>query len=211
MSKSKASHAKCMLCKKHFLKENMVPVKMLRRSFFETLEEVAPHLSSRGFICFTDVKKKWTFHLKNKKKRNRGLSSPEEAITTNINEEFADKITFGERIADKVSEFGGSWSFLGYFTLFILMWVGLNTVQFFWGEFDPYPYIFLNLILSCLAAIQAPIIMMSQNRHAAKDRLQIEYDYEVNLKAALEIQEINQKLDHFLKIYQEQEEGKSPF
>lgn len=211
MSKSKAPHAKCMLCKKHFLKEHMVPVSMLRRSFFQTLAEAVPSLSSRGFICFGDVRKRWASYLKEKKKSQRILTLPEEALTTNINEEFAEQITFGERVADKVSEFGGSWAFLGCFTLFILFWVFLNTLPLILGAFDPYPYIFLNLMLSCLAAVQAPIIMMSQNRHAAKDRLQIEYDYAVNLKSASEIREIDQKIDNFLKMYQEQQGKKKEF
>lgn len=204
MSKSKASHAKCMLCQKHFLKENMVPVRMLRHSFFQTLQEFIPPLSSKGFICFSDVKKKWMYYLKNERKKQRLLSS-QEAAKTNINEEFAEQITFGERIADRVSEFGGSWTFLACFTLFIVIWAGINTTALIMEIFDPYPYIFLNLILSCLAAVQAPIIMMSQNRHAAKDRLQTEYDYAVNLQSAREIRDLNQKLDRFLKIQQHQQ------
>jgi len=102
--------------------------------------------------------------------------------------------SFGERIADRVAEFGGSWTFIGLFALVLVAWVVSNSL---WlrHPFDPYPYIFLNLMLSMLAAIQAPVIMMSQNRHAAKDRADAENDYAVNLKAELEILALHDKLD----------------
>ena len=105
--------------------------------------------------------------------------------------------TAGQRAADAVASFGGSWVFVGLFALTMLCWVGLNTALLSWrGQtFDPYPYILLNLFLSMLAAIQAPIILMSQNRQAQKDRLSVEHDYEVNLKAELEIMLLHQKID----------------
>ena len=109
----------------------------------------------------------------------------------------ADERTFGERVADRVAEFGGSWTFIFIFFFILMSWVVLNSyILANRGDaFDPYPYILLNLFLSMLAAIQAPIIMMSQNRQAAKDRLAAQYDYEVNLKAELEILSLHQKLD----------------
>ena len=105
--------------------------------------------------------------------------------------------TAGQRAADAVASFGGSWVFVGLFALTMLCWVGLNTALLtLRGQtFDPYPYILLNLFLSMLAAIQAPIILMSQNRQAQKDRLSVEHDYEVNLKAELEIMLLHQKID----------------
>jgi uncharacterized membrane protein len=101
--------------------------------------------------------------------------------------------TFGERIADHVASFGGSWSFIGLALLTIFGWIFMNVV---WHRaFDPYPFILLNLVLSCLAGLQAPIIMMSQNRHAARDRIDAQHDYEVNTKAELEIVALHAKLD----------------
>ncbi len=118
-------------------------------------------------------------------------------ISRNINLEFREKLTVGQRLADKVAAFGGSWTFIIIFGAFLAFWVIVNAVMLltFKSAFDPYPYIFLNLILSMLAAIQAPVIMMAQNRQAAKDRLTASNDYEVNLKAELEIMELHNKID----------------
>ena len=116
------------------------------------------------------------------------------AISRDVGQEHENTMTVGERLADKVASFGGSWTFLILFSTFILAWVGLNSVLLA-GGFDPYPYILLNLFLSMLASIQAPIIMMSQNRLSAKDRLEAAHDYEVNLKAEIEIMALHEKLD----------------
>jgi uncharacterized membrane protein len=117
------------------------------------------------------------------------------SVSRNINVEFQQSFTVGQRLADRVAEVGGSWGFIIGFLLFIVAWMLANTwIVFFWS-FDPYPFIFLNLILSLLAAIQAPVIMMSQNRQAAKDRLAATHDYEVNLKAEIEIAALHDKLD----------------
>jgi uncharacterized membrane protein len=116
------------------------------------------------------------------------------AVSRNINIEHEKSYTFGERLADKVASFGGSWTFLIMFAAILIGWVVLNSAMLA-GGFDPYPYILLNLFLSMLASIQAPIIMMSQNRLAAKDRLAAAHDYEVNLKAEIEIMALHEKLD----------------
>ena len=107
-------------------------------------------------------------------------------------------MTFGQRLADKVAAFGGSWTFISIFGAVMIIWVLLNSyilIRYGSKSFDPYPYILLNLFLSMLAAIQAPVILMSQNRQAFKDRMGAEHDYEVNLKAELEIMALNEKLD----------------
>jgi uncharacterized membrane protein len=119
-------------------------------------------------------------------------------ISRDANQAFDAHLTFGQRLADRVAAFGGSWTFILLFGAILLAWVVLNSwVLARRGEvFDPYPYILLNLVLSMLAALQAPIIMMSQNRQAAKDRLDAAHDYEVNLKAELEIRTLHDKLDH---------------
>lgn len=113
----------------------------------------------------------------------------------NVNELADQRMTVGERVADLVAKFGGSWTFIGCFMLFLVLWMAVNTVFLFVRPPDPYPYIFLNLILSCVAALQAPIIMMSQNRQAAKDRLQADQDFQVNIKAEFAIQQLHRKLD----------------
>ena len=113
----------------------------------------------------------------------------------NINEVADEKMSMGERIADLVARFGGSWTFIICFWLFLALWMLVNTAWFLAAPPDPYPYIFLNLILSCIAALQAPVIMMSQNRQAAKDRLQADQDYQVNIKAEFAIQQLHRKLD----------------
>jgi uncharacterized membrane protein len=118
-------------------------------------------------------------------------------ISRNTNRQFDEKLTFGQRLADKVASFGGSWTFILIFGGVLVFWVILNSfILIRRGDaFDPYPYILLNLFLSMLAALQAPVIMMSQNRQAAKDRLDAAHDYEVNLKAELEILGLHEKLD----------------
>lgn len=115
------------------------------------------------------------------------------ASTRNSNVAFDESLTFGQRVADKVAAFGGSWTFILTFLGILVCWIVVNSVM---GKpFDPYPYILLNLFLSMLAALQAPVIMMSQNRQAAKDRLDAQHDYEVNLKAEMEIMGLHTKMD----------------
>jgi uncharacterized membrane protein len=118
-------------------------------------------------------------------------------IVRNVNSVLEARQTWGERLSDRVAKFGGSWAFITIFLGMLIVWVVLNTVALthFGGGFDPYPYIFLNLILSMLAALQAPVILMSQNRQAARDRLAASLDYEVNLKAEVEIMALHEKLD----------------
>ena len=118
-------------------------------------------------------------------------------ISRDINREFEKRLTFGQRLADQVATFGGSWMFILIFAAILFLWVLLNSfILARRGEsFDPYPYILLNLFLSMLAAVQAPVILMSQSRQAAKDRMDAVHDYEVNLKAELEILSLHEKLD----------------
>ncbi|AMC33212.1 DUF1003 domain-containing protein [Janthinobacterium sp. B9-8] len=116
-------------------------------------------------------------------------------ISHNTNQKLNDTLTLGQRLADKIALFGGSWTFILIFLAILFAWIILNTLILTNKSFDPYPYVFLNLILSMLAALQAPVIMMSQNRHAAKDRAAAEHDYEVNLKSELEVLALNKKID----------------
>ena len=118
-------------------------------------------------------------------------------IARNTSQELAEQLTFGQRLADRVAAFGGSWIFISLFGAVLLVWIALNWFLLLRlnSTFDPYPYILLNLVLSMLAAIQAPVILMSQNRQAHKDRVDAEHDYEVNLKAELEIMALHEKVD----------------
>jgi uncharacterized membrane protein len=119
-------------------------------------------------------------------------------LSENIQDEIEADITFGQKLADKVAAFGGSWTFILTFFSFILIWILVNIWFIATRPFDPFPFILLNLILSCLAAIQAPVIMMSQNRLEQKDRKRGEHDYKINLKAELEIKLLSEKIDHLL-------------
>lgn len=118
-------------------------------------------------------------------------------ISRNVTKDYDADTTFGQRAADKVATFGGSWTFVGLFAAVMLFWVGVNAFLLMnrGRTFDPYPYILLNLFLSMLAAIQAPIILMSQNRHSERDRMSAEHDYEVNLKAEMDIMLLHEKVD----------------
>lgn len=119
----------------------------------------------------------------------------EQRASQNANVIMDQRLTFGQRVADKIAEFGGSWKFIFSFIGFMMLWMGLNTLQLWFQPFDEFPFILLNLMLSTIAALQGPVIMMSQNRQAAKDRIQAELDYQVNLKAEMQIQGVHTKLD----------------
>ena len=144
-------------------------------------------------------KKEWE-SLKEAEKKAFGKIISSKTVSRDTHQEYQSSRTFGERVADNVAAFGGSWTFIIIFAVILLCWVILNTFILLNRAFDPYPYILLNLFLSMIAALQAPIIMMSQNRRAAKDRLDAQHDYEVNLKAELEICALQEKLDDLRDI-----------
>ena len=121
--------------------------------------------------------------------------SEEELITASITKETPETISVSQKLADKVAQFGGSWKFIITFMLCMLVWISINTILLVTKPFDPYPFILLNLILSCVAALQAPVIMMSQNRKEEKDRKRAENDYLINLKAEIEIRNLHKKID----------------
>jgi uncharacterized membrane protein len=131
-------------------------------------------------------------------------SLKEDKSIVSIVEDEEEKRSFGQKIADKVAGFGGSWTFIISFLLFIIVWIGANVYILVNKGFDPYPFILLNLILSCIAALQAPVIMMSQNRQEEKDRNRAKKDYMINLKSELEIRMIHDKIDHLI-MHQQQE------
>jgi uncharacterized membrane protein len=149
------------------------------------LQEIADKFLRLGYNALSEGEKRVIQHVAERLR-----------ISRNINTEYDTGLTFGQRVADRVASFGGSWTFIILFGATLLGWIILNSVILAHrGPFDPYPYILLNLVLSMIAALQAPIIMMSQNRQSAKDRLDAAHDYEVNLKAELEIMSLHEKLD----------------
>lgn len=129
------------------------------------------------------------------------------SVIRNLNETHVEQMTVGERIADRVATFGGSWTFILFFGLVLTSWMGINIFLLVDRPFDPYPFILLNLLLSTIAALQAPVIMMSQNRQAAKDRLQADLDFEINRKAELEIAHLHLKVDRISELLQAQLAG----
>ena len=122
----------------------------------------------------------------------------QELLAKNPDIDFEAGLTGGQRLADTIATFGGSWTFISIFGVFIFIWMGLNTWLLATRPFDPFPFILLNLVLSTLAALQAPVIMMSQNRQESRDRARSVHDYQINLKAELEIRQLHQKIDHIL-------------
>ena len=199
----------CGICGKTFVLRDLVPGIALRDALAQQICHEHPDWSQEEFICRPDLNRyrgEYVHSLLESEKgeltslENEVLTSlrDHETLSKNVDTEFEGEWTLGERLADRIATFGGSWIFLILFGLFLMVWIGVNSFILYAHPPDPYPYILLNLILSCLAAIQAPIIMMSQNRQEAKDRLRSEHDYQVNLKAELEIRHLHEKLDHLL-------------
>ncbi len=199
----------CQVCKSEKRLSEVMPASLVRGVIAERIRAACPDWTSASHICITDLNRFRNEYLTDVIKKDKGELTDietdvlrslhdQELLSTNLNAEYDRQLTFGQRAADKIADFGGSWRFIGIFAAVLLFWVTVNTTFFLKKPFDPYPYIFLNLVLSCLAAIQAPVIMMSQNRQEEKDRLGAEYDYKVNLKAELEIRHLHEKIDHLL-------------
>jgi uncharacterized membrane protein len=199
----------CQICKRTFKILEALPAALVRPAVVAIIRTVHPSWDPEGYICYGDLHHFRGEHLRRLLEQERGeLSALDEEVVRTIREHnlvttaeslsLERHLTLGERMADRVSSFGGSWKFIMMFGAFIVIWVGVNGVGYFGARWDHYPFILLNLVLSCLAAIQAPVIMMSQNRLEAKDRLRAEYDYKVNLKTELEVRVLNEKIDRLL-------------
>ena len=199
----------CQICKQPKQRAEVLPGELVRPAVVELIRKSHPDWSPAGYICTDDLNRFRAEYVQDVLETERGELSDletevvrslqeQELLSRNVYAEFERALTFGERVADKVAEFGGSWRFISIFALVLTCWIIVNSIALLQRPFDPYPYILLNLVLSCLAAIQAPEIMMSQNRQEAKDRLRSEHDYRVNLKAELEIRHLNAKMDLLL-------------
>jgi len=200
----------CHICKKPKSAQRGMIAELIRPSLLEFIKKKMPDIDNKAFICFEDLGEFRKDYVKEVLEEEIGELSAldqevvesleqHEILSADISSQFERKLTFGERLSDHIAEFGGSWKFLISFGAVLFIWIVINGVVFATGAFDPYPFILLNLILSCLAAVQAPVIMMSQNRAEARDRLRAENDYNVNLKAELEIRHLHEKLDHLLR------------
>ncbi len=199
----------CAVCGEDRDEHEGKPLDLVNHPVDDLIRRDHPNLEGAAQVCLSCRNRYRTTYVRDVISTDRGeLSAIEhqvlrsleqrELLARNINPEFDRALTLGERVADRVAEFGGSWTFIGIFALVLAGWILLNSTAAAAKTFDPYPYILLNLVLSCLAAIQAPVIMMSQNRQEAKDRLRAEHDYQVNLKAEIEIRQLHIKLDQLL-------------
>ncbi len=185
----------CQICKKPKSPNNGMIAELIRPSLLEFIKKKVPDLDNKAFICFEDLGNFRRDYVKEVLEDEIGELSAldneviqsleqHEILSADISKQFEKKLTFGERLSDHIAEFGGSWKFLITFGAVIFVWIGANAVLLATRAFDPYPFILLNLILSCLAAVQAPIIMMSQNRAEVRDRLRAENDYKENRSPA---------------------------
>ena len=202
--------AVCGLCGKTKSLAQGTQTELMRAGVLDLARREKPDLDSEFFVCQEDLNRLRVEHIEKLLAQEKGeLSDLEEQVveslrqhdilTENVNEQYEQAMTFGDRLSDRIAEFGGSWRFILSFGAVLLGWIVLNSVFLTRKPFDPFPYILLNLVLSCIAALQAPVIMMSQNRQEARDRLRSENDYRINLKAELEIRILNERVEHLLK------------
>ncbi len=209
MKNKKKKTAPSQITHQEYPMEELAPASLVSEASLDLVKKQHPDWDPNGYVSITELNKLRHKQVERMLKKERGemtdlerevLKSIKNAeiLSRNVEKDFPEHDTFGQRIADHVASFGGSWKFIGIFGSFILVWISINVYVLFHRTFDPYPFILLNLILSCLAAIQAPVIMMSQNRQEAKDRTRSENDYRVNLKAEIEIKQLHEKLDHII-------------
>ena len=200
---------KCFITNQEFKKYETVQGKDLQKEIFDLINVDFPNFKIEDYISIKELNKYRRLFFANLISQEKGEMEKldqdvieairdNSILSENIKDEVEKDSTLGQRVADKVASFGGSWTFIIIFFTFLLIWMFLNFWMLHNKGFDPYPFILLNLILSCLAAIQAPIIMMSQNRQEDKDRERAEHDYKINLKAELEIKLLSEKIDHLL-------------
>jgi uncharacterized membrane protein len=200
----------CAITGKDRPRKQLTRIDALRPAIAERIRADHPQLGDDALIGQSEVNRYRTLLVEELLREEHGEFTEldrkvaesianQETIAENVEQEFEEQRTVGERLSDAMANFGGSWAFLTTFAVVLLAWIGLNLIEGMRGTaFDPYPFILLNLVLSCIAAVQAPIIMMSQRRQEVKDRLRSFNDYKVNLKAELEIRHLHEKLDHLI-------------
>jgi uncharacterized membrane protein len=204
------ARVECFHCKKTFPLETMISGELIRHGVADIIKKRNPDWDASRMLCPDCLNMFRSEYVEDALEDERGELSrldmevlqslkEQETLTENLNLAFEKDLTVGQYIADRVADFGGSWTFIIIFFCVLVLWMGVNSTLLLAKPFDPYPFILLNLVLSCIAALQAPIIMMSQNRQEARDRLRSENDYQVNLKAELEIRHLHEKVDVLLK------------
>jgi uncharacterized membrane protein len=202
------------ISKKEFSLADKVSAKSIQNPILSLIQNDYPDFDADDFLAISELnmyREKYISNyllaeigeLTNLETRVLGSLSEEKSLVSTVEDEIGIR-TLGQKVADKVAAFGGSWKFIIFFGVFILLWILANIFILLNKGFDPYPFILLNLILSCLAAMQAPVIMMSQNRQEEKDRERAKKDYLINLKSELEIRMLHEKLDHMI-MHQQQE------
>jgi uncharacterized membrane protein len=196
----------CSLCESAVESRTLASPQKLENRILDLIKQDRPDWEGKRGICANCLEqyraKKFVSYLEAEYQK---LSELEHAVVSKItrrgrvsklvHQDLDEQMTLGERVADKVAQFGGSWPFIGIFMGILVIWIAINSYLIARHPFDPYPFILLNLVLSTLAALQAPVIMMSQNRQAHKDRMQANQDYEINLMAEIEIRDLHDKLD----------------
>ncbi|MBS1951863.1 MAG: DUF1003 domain-containing protein [Cytophagales bacterium] len=203
------------ISRKEFPSDQKISAKTIRPSILATIQKENPSFGLASNLAVSELNKYRQKYIGDYLMREVGeLNELEQyvlgslknhtIITDKAEEGVVEEYTFAQKMTDKVASFGGSWKFITLFVIFLLLWVLVNTAMYFNKPFDPYPFILLNLILSCTAALQAPVIMMSQNRQDEKDRDRAKKDYMINLKSELEIRMLHEKLDHLI-IHQQHE------
>ena len=203
------------LSKKEFPISEKIAAKTVRHSILNLIQKENPQFTHDSFLSRSELdvyrKKsiseyliKETGELSELEKTVLNSVTGNTTLTDKIDGEDGKELTIGQKIADKVASFGGSWTFIILFLAFIIIWISINVFWFLNKGYDPYPFILLNLILSCIAALQAPVIMMSQNRQEEKDRVRARKDYMINLKSELEIRTLHEKIDHFIMDQQQE-------
>lgn len=200
----------CQVCKQSKPIKKVLPADMVRLSMVTLIKEAHGSWDEDGYICKSDLDEFRAKYVENLFDKEKGeLSDVEkevvknikdqDIITQNLYEQYNKKLSKWDKASDKIASFGGSWKFIGFFFTFMGIWMVINVVLSHYGKaWDNYPFILLNLILSCIASIQAPIIMMSQNRLEERDRLRAESEYQINLKAEIGIRNLHEKMDHML-------------
>ncbi|MDD2280779.1 MAG: DUF1003 domain-containing protein [Bacteroidales bacterium] len=203
------------LSKKEFPVSEKISAKTVRHSILNLIQKENPQFSHDSFLSrgeldvyreksISEYLIKETGELSELEKTVLSSVTGNSTLTDKIDSDDLQKLSFGQKIADKVASFGGSWTFIISFLVFIIIWISINVFWFLNRGYDPYPFILLNLILSCIAALQAPVIMMSQNRQEDKDRARAKMDYMINLKSELEIRTLHEKIDHFIMDQQQE-------
>ena len=191
------------ISKSEFPVTEKVTGKSIRKCIMEEIIKEHPEFNDASLLSLSELGNYREQYIRNSLINELGELTSVEIISDSFKEENLDHLSAGQKLADKVAVFGGSWNFIILFVIFIIIWMIINIFWLLGKGFDPYPFILLNLILSCLAAFQAPVIMMSQNRQEEKDRERAKNDYMVNLKSELEIRILHEKLDHLIVVQQE--------